>query len=888
MANVQYHHKLYTWSTTHSYSAYLYFLAFQIPCALFECQHTFTPHRGTRSKQNWRRVPPLATQTTLQFKPDHSGVVCNSPCKRKLGRALFILQQRDGKEAEERPNRVPTEEDPFQRDAYGRHWHGLDLTDDMLHELEVQQEHVLLANSTQILRQLEGTGCPDRECKGVMMVMEMDVRSQNGGGCFTLECDVCKKEELFNTGMRHVYNGAKGEKVEVGYEGTLFVLGQLLNGGYVHSIIKQARTMGLPSINESFIRRILKALAPAMEKVAEEGMELVRRRVEERGDSQQWATQFDGSWGHRGYFSPHGSAAIHDDKEKGVAWAGNVSREGPTKEHPDGHYDGTSNSMESYLITHLLHQVAARGWKVSTYVADGDGGSAEQARILGDAAAVACANHTSKNVTKGSAAIGDKFKKHCSCPFKRSKNGCVLTYKDHIGISAVEARKVGRRVSALLSTETDVELFKKKVNNITKHLMGVCDPTLCCHPQQEMARSIVTCETQLRSLQQFLMTNIVEKAESLLIKSPDGKRMTTNLSERLHSVAIHYRNKDIHLGPWHYVLKTQMSICHVNQLSLNKHREEPWLWRERVLLEMGIAPSAATMGYLYDDHAIRIRRQGVRGTKEAAVMRAKYRAHKAGRVAAERKAQTKSDAYLSQGDFSARAEQVRRIRAALAETATIQHSEVQRRARERNEEARMREINEAAKLQRDKDKKDREQKAEEARAKRAANRQAKEKAQVAAAAERTRKKAEKEAAAAVNKANVEAERIRVIAQRAAKKTQAVAAVEAKKAAAVAAIEAKKAAAAAAKKAAALVVSPRGNKRPRAEMYSGSGDTRPAKQGRLSKPRPKKTRWAQCNSCDKWRETQKDFSHIDFICTDVSKTCTDKCDCDEDDDVCSCQ
>jgi hypothetical protein len=262
---------------------------------------------------------------------------------------------------------------------------------------------------------------------------------------------------------------------------------------------------------------------------------------------------------------------VHDTKEHGVLFVAHASQLGPTKAHPEGKYTGTPQSMEHFLTSNMLVKLMERrGWGVGAFCADGDGGEDDQMALLNnDAQSVGCANHASKNQTKSAAAIGNELRTTCSCPQAVSKNGKVLRYKDHLAIDAVTARKVGKRVRALLGTQgMTVETFQRKLRAIPPHFAGICGAgDDCDHPPNYITRQLITCHDMIDRLS-AQMESLAKDAHKYISKS--GDTLTTNLAERLHALMIHYRNKDISLSTWHYVLKTNMAVCHLNQTVMHE------------------------------------------------------------------------------------------------------------------------------------------------------------------------------------------------------------------------------------------------------------------------------------------------------------------------------
>jgi hypothetical protein len=249
----------------------------------------------------------------IPLKPQHSLVLCakhnEKACKtrRQLNAANAAVANAEQKLEAAAEEKVDL--DPYGLDKHGRHWHMLPVPAADKHPLEDAQ-CTLLSNSTMLLRQLEGMGCRKNDCSGAVHVDSVNYKNLHGGGSFHLICDKCAREEHFATGMRHEVKMKGGERVDCGVEGTMLVVGMAMHGGYNHQVLELTRMAGIPGITQDFVYKILHAMEEPVETVMEESCELVRRRVEERGDADRVIIQADGCWGTRGRASNHGSAAV--------------------------------------------------------------------------------------------------------------------------------------------------------------------------------------------------------------------------------------------------------------------------------------------------------------------------------------------------------------------------------------------------------------------------------------------------------------------------------------------------------------------------------------------------------------------------------------------------
>ena len=246
------------------------------------CNKKYNPSKvgiGGRGK-GWKRVFANFGDFIL-LRAGHQEEVCGKHYTiawRKKGAHIALVNEVAAAEHEVAAADEGKVADPYNADEHGRHWHGIPVENP--HPLE-NVECVLLANSTMLLRQLEGMGCRVRECRGAMRVETMDVTNMQGSGSFHMQCDTCDRKEVFATGMCHeVKHGNDQGEMLVGYEGTMLVLGLVMNAAYAGHVVQAAGLAGIPGIHQAFVYACFHAMEKPVEKVTEEGCEFVRKQVE--------------------------------------------------------------------------------------------------------------------------------------------------------------------------------------------------------------------------------------------------------------------------------------------------------------------------------------------------------------------------------------------------------------------------------------------------------------------------------------------------------------------------------------------------------------------------------------------------------------------------------
>ncbi|KAK3740422.1 hypothetical protein QZH41_013488 [Actinostola sp. cb2023] len=327
----------------------------------------------------------------------------------------------------------------------------------------------------------------------------------------------------------------------------------ILNGQYYKDYEHVLGSLGLiPTCAQQWIK-IIDWIAPHVKAIADWCVGEARRRVIERGDQRNLHIEFDGFYLTRGHYSNNSSATIHDQKSGEIIGYAHRSKRGRCS-----NWNGTSSGAEGDMFSKILESIIDDNFKLDKCTMDQD--SSCQEILLSkspETQVIICGNHRSKTFHSEL----EKVKK-TPCQCKKMKLKCRRMSEAMIS-NAKKCLSNLTKCEEILHSEDPVGNFAEAILNYHDHYQDIHSSTWCRFHAKETpdgkpysTKHSFSCPAQLVALKDLLEKMAARADEYITIEG----RMTTNVVEGYHSIALMYREKRIDLGPVHYQCKTNMSI----------------------------------------------------------------------------------------------------------------------------------------------------------------------------------------------------------------------------------------------------------------------------------------------------------------------------------------